>query len=233
MGSRHDEIIPSWVIRYFVVFPPTAFLLAFLFCLGCFFEIDHRLILILSFADFLLYFLIFVTLGSVCLFGLFGIGVLLVRWCGLERRVSMLLNNDYFSVRTTVTLIGVALAWGIFIHDGAVTLPAYVLAIVLSVARVPIIYRHDDFPRLTRAVVLAFIVLALAVVHFGTVAGQVLISASKRIYLIKLQGETDIYANILLHTSAGVIFRLHKEIYFAPHEAIVFIRRTGMRRESL
>ena len=52
MGVPAKEIFPNWLSANFVLLSPISAVVAFLFSLGAFFEIDARLVFILSFSDF-------------------------------------------------------------------------------------------------------------------------------------------------------------------------------------
>lgn len=229
MPISGDNFFPKWIVDNYVLFPPVVFFIAVLFGWGVFTEIDERLMFAVSFADFMLLFVVFLSVAIILIFVLIGLASpVLRRWSAWivqrEVRASSVLNILMF-----VAMLGSGFLSGIFnIIGGFIT-----GAIVFFLFLVPALSArtHSDVDRFRKAVIISLLGLSWMVSSSGRLVGRILVDGPKRVYLIKLQGGPDLYANIVLYLSSGIVYKVGSEIFYSPNDALLFTRRTGIRRE--
>jgi hypothetical protein len=196
---------------------------------GCFFEIDQRLLFVVSFADFLLLFVVFVSVVFVLISAIAGLAVPLLRKCSAwvverETRMSSILKYLMFAAMIGSNLF--AGQWKIYI--GVVTgLVIFFMFLVPALSA----YKYNEIDRFRVAMIISFFGLSWMVMASGQFVGRVLADGPKRVYLIRLQDKSDVYANIVLYLSNGLIYKVGKEIFYSPNDAVLFTRRTALRRE--
>jgi len=91
--------------------------------------------------------------------------------------------------------------------------------------------RKDEINRFRWASLILLFGLSWLVAEFGRIGGNMLVVGPKRVYLLKLQDQKELYANIVLFTSGGLIYRIGGDILFSPNDSVVLVRRTSMRRQ--
>ena len=104
--------------------------------------------------------------------------------------------------------------------------------VLFLAALVPMIsaQQRGEILRFRWAIVFSLVGISWMAFEFGRVAGIMLTNGPKRVYFLRLQDKIELYANIILYTSGGVIYRTGDGVYFSPNDAVLFTRRTGMRR---
>jgi len=196
---------------------------------GLFFEIDQRLMFILSFADFLKFFVVFISVAIILILALIGFTApILRRWSPWivkrELRASSILR-----ILMIALMIGSSLLPGrLNIYGGILTgIVVFLMFIVPALSA----YQNGEVDRFRAAVLISLFGISWMVMASGQLAGRTFVDGPKRVYLIRLQDKSDTYANIVLYLSNGIVYKVGKEIFYSPNDALLFTRRTGIRRE--
>jgi hypothetical protein len=234
MSIRPDQFFPSWVSANYVLLPPVVFFWALMFCLGLFFEVDFRLLMLLSFGDYLAYFTIFVMVLAFVVAGVVGLGAWLWNKGGLTSLSTWIARQETRSSSGLRWLMVITLLAGMVVSGLAgVYVRIFTGIVVFMLFLVPVVgaYMKNETVRFRASATVLVFVLAWPFNSFGTLAGRALVAGPKRVYLLKLQNGTDIYANIILYASGGIVYKANNEIYFSPYDSVVFTRRTGFRKQ--
>ncbi len=224
-----EKLFPEWLSKNIAVVTPFVFFLAFMFCWGVFFEIDQRFLFMLGFGDYLIYFIVFFVFIVVLGLGLVGVAAkywtpftvwLVLHGRKMLRAIRLLFFSAMFALYFSSG------GWTIFISICVGTL-------LFLMAATPMVdaFSRNEIARFRAAALFSMIGLSWLTLSLGQIGGQVLMTNSKRVYFIHLHDKVEVYANIILYTSGGIIFRIRSEVFFAPYDAIIFTRRTGMRRK--
>lgn len=234
MAIKIDQFFAPWIAANFALFPPVVFFWAFMFGWGMFFEIDYRLMFILSFVDYLTYFIVFGVMLFIAVLAAIGFGLPLWQRINASRPLSWIDAREQQAMRALRYLMFVAMAGGGLIGGLlGIFVGIFTGIIVFFLFAIPAVssYKSGDIGRFRGAVVICVIALSWMTMEVGRLAGYRLSTGPKRVYFIKLQDKVDVYANIVMYTSNGVIYKASGEVYFSPNDAIIFTRRTGFRKQ--
>lgn len=227
MAVKIEEFFPSWVASNFAVFPPAFLFHAIIFCFGLLFEIDPKLVAVLSFGDYLLYFTLFLFFFGIVVIGL----ALPARFVWRKLRVGALFLWLLKSQRNLLWLNGlliVLLGAEFFAPEAAkVWLSVAVGLVIVLMFLIPMIlaYGNADVVRFRWSMVAMLIALAFPFNSLGSLIGKTVLSSSDRVYFLRLQSGVDEYINVLLYTSTGIIYRADGSVRFTPYDAVAFTRR--------
>jgi hypothetical protein len=170
MAIAAEKFFPKWIADNYAVFPPIVFFIAVLFGWGLFFEIDQRLMFILSFADFLLLFVVFLSVAIILVLAVVGFAApVLRRWSpwlvNRELRASSILKYLMFSL-----MIGSGFLPGrLNIYGGFLTgLVVFLLFMVPALSA----YQRGEIDRFRAAVLISLVGFSWMVTESGSFAGR-------------------------------------------------------------